>query len=259
MGCLCVKCVDCGLLDSEHSVTYGITTDRPNHQWKAGGCGADICDLQQMKIIIHSGGTHYTEVRSLNNQVSICDKKRLREVCRYGDHYLAQDHVEDISQSPASEEAKNFYVIKGNSCVEVKSLSCNRYSRHRERPLRIFDLHPECQGGSHYFANEAGFYIIHSQDNTYSHVLDMSEHGYRPYSSSRHKLHESFTNGLYYFATHFYFYVVKEHTEFGLVYHRTKDLRTNTNAKMLTVSPSIASIIYHHSVSLNQQTNIKGT
>ena len=255
MGCLCVKCADRGLLESE---TYSITTGatRLSH---AARCSADICGLQQTKIIIHSG-THYTKVRSLNNQVSICDKKCLREVCRYGDHYLAQEHVEDISKSPASEEAKNFYIIKGNSCIEVKSLSrsCNRYSRHRDPSMRVFDLHPECQGGDHYFANESGFYIIHSQDNTYLHVSDMSEHGYRSYSSSRHKLHKSFTNGLYYFATHFHFYIVKEHTEFGIVYHRTEDLRTNANAKILTVSPSVTSIIYHRSVSLNQPTN-KGT
>ena len=258
MGCLCFKCTDHSLLVREPSVTNGTATGvvRLNHQWRAGGCSSDICGLQQTKIIIHSG-THYTEVRSLTNQVSICDKKRLREVCRHGDHYLAQDYVEDISESPIAEEANNFYIIKGNSCIEVKNLSCNRYSTHRDRPMRIFDLHPECQGGSHYFANEAGFYIIHSQDNTYLHVRDMSAHGYRPYTASRHKLHESFTNGLHYFATHNYFYVVKEHTEFGLVYHRTEDLRTNVNTKMLTVSPSIVSIIYC-SASLNRQTN-KGT
>ena len=197
MGCLCVKCVDRGLiLDGEVSGTYGIAAGmaRLNHQRGVVGCSADICGLQQTKIIIHSG-THYTEVRSLNNQVSMCSKKRLREVCRYGDHYLAQGHIEDISQSPVYEEAKTFYVIKGYSCIEVKNLSCNRYSRHCDRSMRVFDLHPECQGGSHYFANEAGFYIVNSEDNTYLHVLDMSEHGYRPYTSNRHKLHDSFTMG----------------------------------------------------------------
>ena len=142
----------------------------------------------------------------------------------------------------------------------MNSLSYNRCSCHRDSSVHqsIFDLHPECRGGNHYFANEKGFYIIHNEDNTYLHVLDMSEDGYRPYSSRRHKLHESFTDGLYYFATHFYFYVVKEHTQFGLVYYRTEDLKTNANTRMFTISPSIASVIYHRSVSLNQQTN-KGT
>lgn len=50
----------------------------------------------------------------------------------------------------------------------------------------------------------------------------------------------------YYFATDHYFYVVKDHDNFGLVYHRTKNLRSDTNAEMLTVSPSIASSMRRH-------------
>ena len=79
----------------------------------------------------------------------------------------------------------------------------------------------------------------------------MSESKYEQ-SADRHNLHESFTNGLCYFATDGYFYVVKEHAEFGLVYHRTKDMRNNTGAEMFPVSSSIASII-QHLIPLNQE------
>ena len=102
----------------------------------------------------------------------------------------------------------------------------------------IFILYQECQGGDFYLANRAGVYIIRSKDNTYLHVRDMSKKGYDPSCADRHQLHKSFTNGLYYFATEDYFYVLKEDATFGLVYHRTKDLRI-IDDDVLIVSPSI--------------------
>ena len=216
----------------------------------AGGCicSLDICGLENTKYIIESG-THYTEVNSLQSQVSFPrDKKPLREVCRHGDHYMAQLRI-DYSRStdnagPPRVEA--FYVIKKKSCIRVCNLSSSGGNElERRRGEMIFDLHPECQGGNHYLANRAGFYIIRSEDNTYLHVQDMSKFGTLLTSAAnRHNLHESFTNGLYYFATDGYFYVMKEHAEFGLVYYRTEDMSNSTSAaEMFPVSPSIASII----------------
>ena len=70
----------------------------------------------------------------------------------------------------------------------------------------------------------------------------MSEKGYNSSCASRHKLHTSFANGLCYFATEEYFYILKEDETFGLVYHRTKDLRSSDD-DALTVSPSIVKFI----------------
>ena len=134
---------------------------------------------------------------------------------------------------------EEFYVIKGKSCTVAESLSRNAVFKER---IILFDLHPDCQGGSHYFANRAGFYII--KGNTCLQVQDMSEHGYQSKTATQFNLHKTFTDGDYYFATDHYFYVVKDN--FGLVYHRTKNLRSDTNAEMLTVSPSIASSMRQH-------------
>ena len=234
MGCSCVKCADRNL------DLLACTA--------AGRCSLDICGLENTKCIIQSG-THCTEVSSLQDQVSFRRKKPLREVCRHGDHYLAQVCTE-YSTSAGLEKppprVKKFYIIKGKSCIRVTSLSgTDKFPMPNEL---IFDLHPECQGGSHYLANAAGFYIIRNEDNTYLHVFDMRCTDYR------HNLHESFANGLCYFATDGYFYVVKEHAEFGLVYHRTKDMRSSAGAEMFPVSPSIASIV-HRLKPLNQPTN----
>ena len=44
--------------------------------------------------------------------------------------------------------------------------------------------------------------------------------------------------------------IVKAHAEFGVVYYRTKDLRSDRDVEMLRVSSSIASTIVQHSISL---------
>ena len=237
MGCSCIKC---------------RRAESDNDKSKAV---ADICGLMNTKFIIQSG-THFTEVVSLKDEVSVNKVKSLRGVCRNGDHYLAQYEVRTSEHRGPSFEApiveKNFYVIKGKSCVQVNDLTEPLYkpaitlydfemvSRRRTPTWResIFTLHRQCRGGDFYLANRAGFYIIRSKDNTYLHVHDMSEEGYNPSCASRHKLHTSFANGLCYFATEEYFYVLKEDATFGLVYHRTKDLRSSDD-DVPTVSPSI--------------------
>lgn len=262
MGCLCVKCAERGLLDDdEHSVTYGTTTAAAiirnqktrQQQQMPPGRSVDICGLQNTKFIIQ-GGTHYIEVDTLRDDLSLSDMKPLRELCKNGDHYLAECHEIRFSLNPQPIKIKNFYVIKGKSCIQVKSLSHDRYDmRSRLSDKRIFELHRKCQGGNFYCANKVGFYIIRNQDNTYLHVRNMHKDLYQSSTASRHKLHESFADGLNYFATDDYFYVLKEHVEFGLVYHRTKDLRSNTDAEVLPVSDSVASILRFSS--LDQQIN----
>ena len=268
MGCLCDKCADQSpvLDDDEPSATAPIIKESPPlAPADATRKTTDICALQNTKFIIQ-GGTHYIEVLSLRSEVSLGNMKPLRESCKNGDHYLATEHY-SLTITPLKKTC--FFVIKGKSCirVEIKSVSggvCGLQSGWRQDGEfsrgyineTIFDLHHECQGGSFYCANKAGFYIIQNRSNTYLHVRNMSKEGYQPSTASHHKLHETFTDALNYFATDDYFYVLKEHVEFGLVYHRTTDLRSNTGAEMFPVSDSVASIIC--STSLNQRIR-KGT
>lgn len=214
---------------------------------------SDICGTETVKYIIQSG-THYVEVSSLQDQVSIIDVKPLPEICKNGDHYLARLEVYVQGPSFSIKRKSVFYIIKGKSCIEVEGLlgrplALPRYPRpryeasHSLNTMNIFELHPKCRGGDSYFANKAGFYIIYGKDNAYLHVRDMSMNGYQPLTASCHPLHESFRNGLYYFATEDHFYVLKESKEFGLVYHRTVDLRSNKSEDVLPVSPSIVKFL----------------
>ena len=213
---------------------------------------SDICGTDTVKYIIQSG-THYVVVSTLQDQVSITDVKPLPEICKNGDHYLAK--VDVCVQGGPSFTIKRksvFYIIKGKSCIKVEGLLGRPLAlypgpwyeaSHSLNTMNIFELHPKCRGGDSYFTNRAGFYIIYEKDNAYLHVQDMSMNGYQPLTASRHPLHESFRNGLYYFATEDHFYVLKESTEFGLVYHRMVDLRSNESEDVLPVSPSIVKFL----------------
>ena len=208
---------------------------------KKSGYINDICGLVDTKFIVQAG-VRYSEVKSLSGRsnMSVSDFRPLRQECRNGDHYLARYEIHRRGSSATLGSLRtenNFYVIKRNSCIQVGCLDdgfCDVETKH------VFDLHPDCQGGSFYLANRTGFFIIHSEDNTYLQVRNMSKKGYRSSTASRHDLHESFTNGLYYFATDNFFYIVKEHAEFGLVYHRTKDLRNKEEEDVITVSPLVS-------------------
>ena len=200
-------------------------------------CINDICGLKDSKFIIQAGA-YFVEMKNKSLAADDLPKAQpLHDQCKYGDHYFAQYIIhyprDKVSPPPSSRKKKTFYVIKGNSCIVVENLGLKKGDG------RIFDLHPDCQGGSQYLADRAGFYIIRSEDNTYLHVRDMSKEGYKESTASRHKLHESYAYGLYYFATDYYFYVLKKDAKFGLVYHRTKDLGSNDGEPWFRVSDSV--------------------
>ena len=233
MGSTCVKDLDSNLR-ARRSTNYRELS-LPPHIEETGDNGvSDICGSKDTKFIIQSGA-RFLQLDSLNDFYGCAIPLGSR--CKNGDHYFAQYDIEYNSgptMRPPNEKTK-FFVIKGNSCIEVNNLVTEGGANN------IITLHRECQGGSHYLANRSGFYIIRNRDNTYLHVDDMSEYGYNPKRAHCHKLHESYANGLYYFATDDYFYVVKQNADFGLVYHRTKalSLKTETTA-VLPVNPSVA-------------------
>lgn len=267
----CAACVKSADRDAEKSfvstnpaASLAASGDREqstsNIQWEKSGCASrpvDICGLENEKFILVQSSTHwhYIEVVSLQDPVSINNMIPLREKYTNGDHYLAQFSLHSSGGSHRAKKVKNFYIIKGNSFIEVpwerfcnKNLDCQSSDR-------IFDLHPDCQGGSFYCANRAGFYIIHGKDNSYLQVCKMSKEDYQPTAASRHKLHETFTNGQYYFATDNYFYVLKENTDIQCwVYYRTKDLQSTADVETHAVSHSITSLLRRRHSSLNQHT-----
>ena len=206
---------------------------------------SDICGTDHLKFIIQSGA-RFVQLTSLANDIPVTNVT-LKEECKNGDHYLARYSSHGSRDSDLNLEGeKSFYVIKGKKCIVVDSLDSNGQIRGG------FGLHRECQGGSHYLADGTDFYII--RDNRCLCVRDMSERGYNHDMAHHFKLHESYANGLYYFATEHYFYVLKKEKDVGLVYYKTRDLSRNQGQNWFHVNHSVAQFL-QGSTSFNQQTS----
>ncbi|KAL1250784.1 hypothetical protein QQF64_018580, partial [Cirrhinus molitorella] len=90
-----------------------------------------------------------------------------------GDHYFGGDSY--------------FHIIKGNSCRRVTNLTTDSNAV-------VYSLHPNCQGGDHYFAAHGNFYIIFQEKGTYRTTTNMNLDTF----AEEHTLHPNFRDGLYY-------------------------------------------------------------
>ena len=221
---------------------------------KDGGAGSlhvareedvDVCALNDNAYLIQAGHGRFAEIYSLQADLSEYGVLRsLHERCRNGDHYMARTYIMPsiianlVISSPVyniSDGAAGgrFYIIKKSSCTEVSdlesALECTTYK-----------LHPKCQGGSFYLASRSGFFIIHSEDNTFCHTENL-----RSPPTAPEILHEDFWDGLYYYANDNFFYVVKMDDDLGLVYHRRTSLRSavRENEYIVPISGSVAAFL----------------
>ncbi|KAF4115156.1 hypothetical protein G5714_002645 [Onychostoma macrolepis] len=96
-----------------------------------------------------------------------------------GDHYIGGDSY--------------FHIINGNSYRRVTSLETDSDSV-------VYSLHPNCQGGDHYFAACGYFYIIFQEKGTYRRTTNMTKDSY----AEVHTLHPKFRDGLYYWGPPYY-------------------------------------------------------
>ena len=199
---------------------------------------ADICSLSHTKYLIQASRGRFAEVKSLTNKLSYDDIRPLHRYCQNGHHYMARTYFPTCGNPSPVKGETIFYIIKNNSCTEVDDLE------YVSPYTKVYMLHQSCQGGSFYFANMAWFFIICSEDSTISRVDSLKD----PHVRCTDTLPQDFQNGLCYFATDAYMYVVKTHTEFGLVYHR-KNILTSVNGSLkggfeaMVVSGSVAAFL----------------
>ncbi|XP_066930581.1 uncharacterized protein [Clytia hemisphaerica] len=124
---------------------------------------------------------------------------KLCEACKGADHYLA---------IPGGK----YYIIKGNQYRKNRGLESDRDSR-------VYNLHPNCRGGKHYFGGTDHHKYIIFSDNTYRRVVDMTHDS----QARTFKLHPNCQGGLYYWAREGWKYFVKQ-GHWGIEYHRVSDL-----------------------------------
>lgn len=202
----------------------------------------DICALKE-KYLIQASRGRFTRVGNLKADLLRSDFRPLHESCRDGDHYLAHVYVEDTDSQPQYDVDTDysppswFYIIKDESCTQVSDLESGS-----DGVVYTYDLHTKYQGGSVYLANRSGFFIIRSEDNTFLHTYDLARCDERSLTTPQ-KLHNNFKDGLYYFATDDFFYVVKQHRQHGLVYHRAKSLSEAGDKAQVPVSKSVIAFL----------------
>ncbi|XP_051716916.1 uncharacterized protein LOC127494800 [Ctenopharyngodon idella] len=103
--------------------------------------------------------------------------------------------------------------------------------------LRIYALHPACQNGDHYFADEIGqFYII--KGNSYRKVMDLSTDT----ESAVYTLHPNCQGGDHYLSAFDWFYIIFQ--EKG-TYRRTKDLSQDSGSDEFALHPNCRNGLYY--------------
>nr|XP_015217115.1 PREDICTED: uncharacterized protein LOC107075374 [Lepisosteus oculatus] len=171
----------------------------------------------------------------------------------------------------------NYYIVRSD-------LGCYMWSTnfHRGSDLKVYSLHPSCQGGDHYLAyDDNTFYII--KGNVYRRVSNMSadtdavvydlhpncrggDHYLSAYgnfyiifksrgvyrrTSNMNKdsdaveytLHPNCKDGLYYWGTKSYTYFVKPKDQWGIQYHKTDNLHEDTKAETFSIHPDVVDFL----------------
>uniref|UniRef100_A0A3B3QZ32 Uncharacterized protein n=1 Tax=Paramormyrops kingsleyae TaxID=1676925 RepID=A0A3B3QZ32_9TELE len=126
----------------------------------------------------------------------------------------------------------NYYIIRSD-------LGCFMYSTnfHRGYDLKMYSLHPSCQGGDHYLAFDNNtFYII--KGNTYRHVSDMS----KEFDSVVYNLHPNCQGGDHYLSAYGYFYIIFKSRG---VYHKTSNMNKDSNAVEYQLHPNCKDGLYY--------------
>lgn len=162
-------------------------------------------------------GDCYTKIESLSDTSKMPKARKLHEKCKNGDHYLACYYFDE--DDVYGKRTRQFIMIQRSDGRTMENLK-------DARNHTLFKLHQDCQGGSHYLATENGkFYIISKDHVSYLETSGISEKDYDKATAQRYTLHEKYRHGLFYFCTQNVFYVVKQSTEGGLIYHKVSDLR----------------------------------
>ena len=208
----------------------------------------DVCALDDNKYLVQASHGRFAKVNTLQADLSEEGILLLHKNCQNGEHYMARTYTE-MGGTPSRDgppKTTRFYIIKKKWCTEVSNLVTGSV-------CHTYELSEGCQGGAFYLANASGFFIIHSEDDTFLYTERLNS-GY--FLGRPQNLHPDYTGGLYYFATSDWFYVVKTHPVYGLVYYKTRSL-TGGEKAIVPISESVIAF-FQNKVQLGQS-NSKGT
>ena len=202
--------------------------------------GTDFCGTNSRSYIVRSDLGCYMKsgVEDLHEGSQKGDISALHPNCSGGDHYMAFTSVGLLIR-------EMFIVIKGNDFRQVRDLT-------KDADAVTGTLHKKCQGGDFYLAawravpyfnpiSGPSYIIIFAKNWKYLVVSDLST----AKDAEEYELHDNCKGGLYYWADNSgrpKYYLVKP-DQWGVQFHFTTDLHTDSNAGNMSFHPSVTNFL----------------
>ena len=103
----------------------------------------------------------------------------------------------------------------------------------------VYSLHPNCQGGSHYYSAFGNYYIVFADKHVYRRVENMNtDEGAVEYS-----IHQAFQDGLYFWGTTDYVYCLKQADKWGVTYHRSTNMNLDEDPATFSIHESVLNFL----------------
>jgi hypothetical protein len=219
----------------------------------------DICAVDDETKYLVLQGDQFIKIRSLKDKLpeKLLDSEgsyswpKLSECCRDGDHYVAHTRGKSLTNSGTISGPDKFSSRQRRHkfCIIFRDRDYNIIKvRHslgidiepEQRHLRMDMLNGNYRGGDFYFAKGSEFYVIFKKSNTFLRTSTLSK---EPAVEKRHqKLHKELRNGLYYFGTTEFIYVVIAINNTDLVYRRIRDLQS-IEGSAIPIHESVAEVL----------------
>ena len=210
----------------------------------------DICAIDdESKYLILKDG-RYVKIKCLRDKLPPDPESwpKLYDECQDGDHYMGYIRLKSLTSINDNVDARRrpktrFYTIfrdRDYNLVKFhhRSGGTTTDKQGHQSHMHKYKLSDSYRGGDFYFSKGAEFYVVFKESRTFLRTVDLSE---EPDMKQPLQLHNNLCNGLYYFATANFIYVVIA-ADNGFVYRRTPDLQT-AGESAVSVHSSIAEVL----------------
>uniref|UniRef100_A0A671LJY0 Uncharacterized LOC107653236 n=2 Tax=Sinocyclocheilus anshuiensis TaxID=1608454 RepID=A0A671LJY0_9TELE len=102
----------------------------------------------------------------------------------------------------------------------------------------VYSLHPNCQGGDHYFSDSGHFYIIFQEKGTFRMTTNMNQDT----NAQEHTLPPNWKNNLYYWAVQDHFNFLKPVSDWGVEFCCAFSFQDNC-ADVYSVHPDVLNFL----------------
>jgi hypothetical protein len=219
----------------------------------------DICAIDDESKYLIFEDCRFVKIRSLKDKLPVDPDSwpKLHECCcQDGDHYIgykwSKSLTSDVSSSRERElqEIYKFYIIFRDYEYNLKEVQWRHglglepgatdEQGQQSCTSTMTKLNYRYRGGDFYLSKGSEFYVIFKKNNSFLRTMNLSKD---PAAKKTYiELHEELRNGVYYFASANFIYVVIADADNSFVYRRTPDLQTVEDGAV-RVDPSVAKVL----------------